>query len=128
MSPTFYSEKSVYIKYIILCISEGHQGKERNIKIENYEYFPHNRTVTHKDTPKMFGGIEIFVKNTIFECYNISVVNRSVKGIQCLLLVMQGYHSFAMTKFLTFPDPFPDPNSDILYQNAWQYSKFCKGQ
>ncbi len=35
----------------------------------------------------MFGGIRIFVKNVLFECYNISVIDRSIEGMQCLLLV-----------------------------------------
>ncbi len=34
---------------------------------------------------------------------------------------LQGCHSFAMTKFLTFPDLFPDPNSDIPYPKCAQY-------
>ncbi len=41
----------------ILCISETHLQKEHTLRIDGYEYFPYNRTITHKDAPKTFGGI-----------------------------------------------------------------------
>ncbi len=51
-----WTEKNVFIRTIlinkmnpdILCISESHEEKDRNIEIENYKYSPHNITVPYK--------------------------------------------------------------------------------
>ncbi len=47
--------------------------------------FLYNRTVRHKDAPKICGGIGTFVKDDLFNKYNINIIDKSIEGILGLL-------------------------------------------
>ncbi len=65
----------------IVCMSETHLQKGQSIKIEDYECFLYNRTVRHKDAPKIFGGIGTFVEDDLFNKYYIHIIDKSIEGI-----------------------------------------------
>ncbi len=56
----------------------------------------------------MFEMIWILIKNVQFECYNISVIDCSVKGIQCLLLGHK-ISNFSVIVFKCYPAPVTSP-------------------
>ena len=66
----------------IMCISEAHLGGEDTINIENCTFYPHNRKITHKKAPKTIGGVGIFIRDTLFSIYDITIIDESYEGIQ----------------------------------------------
>ncbi len=58
----------------ILCISETHLLGGNTIKIENYFYL-HNRKPIHRNAPKTFGGVGTFVIDTLFNIYDIVIID-----------------------------------------------------
>ncbi len=68
-----------------MCTSEPHLQKDRSIKMEGYECFLCNRTVRHKEDPKIFGEIGTFVKDDLFNKYDINIIDKSIQGILGLL-------------------------------------------
>ncbi len=65
-----------------MCISETHLSGENTFKIENYTFYPHNRKTTHRNAPKTFGGVGTFVRDTLFNIYDIVIIDESYDGIQ----------------------------------------------
>ncbi len=68
-----------------MCVSETHLKGNDTILIDNYNFFPHNRTVSHVNAPKMFRGVGTFVKENMFNLFDVSVIDESFEGIQGLL-------------------------------------------
>ena len=58
----------------------------QTINLEGYRFYAHNRQHTHVNAPKGSGGVGIFVRNCLFDDFEISVVDRSYDGILGLLL------------------------------------------
>ncbi len=69
----------------ILCVSETHLKGNDTILIDNYKLCLHNRTVSHVKAPIMFGGVGTFVKENLFNLFDVSVMDESFEGIQGLL-------------------------------------------
>ena len=57
------------------------------LTIENYTFFAHNRKVMHRRAPKTFGGVGIFVKNSIFVSFDVSIIDEEIDGIQGIQLI-----------------------------------------
>ncbi len=68
----------------ILCVSETHLKGNDTILIDNYKCFPHNRTVSHVNAPKMFGGVSTFVKQNLFNLFDVSVIDVSFEVIHVI--------------------------------------------
>ena len=65
----------------IICINETHLKTTQVIELECYQFYGHYRTSIHVNAPKGFGGVGIFVRNTLFDTFDISVIDRSHDGI-----------------------------------------------
>ena len=71
----------------IICISETHMenNSENQPNLENYTWYGHCRTFRHVRANRTHGGVGIFVRDSIFECYNVSTLDKSYDGILGLL-------------------------------------------
>ena len=70
----------------IICINETHLKNNQTINFDGYKFYAHNRQITHINAPKGSGGVGIFVRNSIYEEYEISIVDKSFDGILGILL------------------------------------------
>ncbi len=61
---------------------ETHLKGNNTILIDNYNFFLHNITVSHVNAPKMFGHVSTFVKENLFNLFDVSVIVESFEGIQ----------------------------------------------
>ncbi len=68
----------------ILCIQQTHLKDGDTINIDKYKFYPHNRVITHKNVPKTFGGIGIFVTLDLLDSYNVNTIDQCVEGIQII--------------------------------------------
>ncbi len=92
----------------ILCISETHFQKEQTLRMDGYEYFPYNRTITHKDAPKTFGGIGTFLKDTLLDLYDVKSIDKSIEGIQGLMFKNK-FTEFSFIVFNCYLAPLSSP-------------------
>ena len=85
--------------------------------------FTHNRQITHINAPKGSGGVGIFVRNGIYEEYEISIVDKSFDGILGILLTSKqtGY------KIVIFSVYLPTENSP-WGRNAMDFFSHLLGQ
>ncbi len=58
----------------------------------------HNRTVSHVNAPKMFGDVGTFVKENLFNLFDVSIIDESFEGIQGLLFIDKN----SGIKFITY--------------------------
>lgn len=65
----------------LICLSETHLSFNKNIDLIGYKWYGHNRDLKHSKSPKTFGGVGIFVKNYLFDLFDISIVDNSFDGI-----------------------------------------------
>ncbi len=65
-----------------MCISKTHLSGENTIKIENYTFYLHNRKTTHRNAPKTFGGVGTFVRDILFNIYDIVSIDEMYDGMQ----------------------------------------------
>lgn len=70
----------------IICINKTHLKNEQPINLEGYRFYAHNRQHIHINAPKGFGGVGIFVRNCLFETFEINILDRSYDGILGILL------------------------------------------
>lgn len=70
----------------IITICETHLRDQEVIDINGYSWYGHNRTDIHRNAPKGSGGVGIFIKQCLFNCYNIEVIDKSFEGILTLRL------------------------------------------
>ena len=71
----------------IICINETHLSNniENQPFLENYTWYGHCRSVTHIRANRTQGGVGIFVHNSLFENYHVSILDKSYDGILGLL-------------------------------------------
>ena len=65
----------------IIGIAETHLLKNNYINIEGFKWYGNNRKQIHRRAPKGSGGVGIFVKNTLFEQFNVEVLDSETEGI-----------------------------------------------
>ena len=65
----------------IFCVNETHLLRDTQLSVEGYRYFGHNRTGVHVNANKGSGGVGIFIKDTFFKNYVVSVVDKDYEGI-----------------------------------------------
>ena len=70
-----------------MCIQETHLSDNVNDQpsIEGYRWIGHCRPTRHVNAKMTHGGVGIFIKDTLYTTYNISILDRSFDGILVLL-------------------------------------------
>ena len=65
----------------IVCVEETHLLKGKDIHMEGFKWYGHNRQVLHRNAPKRSGGVGVFIKNKVLEDYKVKVIDTCVDGI-----------------------------------------------
>ena len=71
----------------IIGIQETHMTNNTDNQpyLEGFQWYGHCRSVRHIRSNKTYGGVGIFVKNSLLQSFNVSVLDNSFEGILCLL-------------------------------------------
>ena len=66
-----------------MCITETHldNSKLELCNIEGYKFIPNCRSHKHVNSPHTFGGVGIFVKEPLYQYYDVIIEDRSYDGI-----------------------------------------------
>ena len=67
----------------MICVQETH-GSDTNLNlfdIDGYRWFGHNRKHGHKNAPHNFGGVGIYIKETLLNEFDCNIVDKSYEGI-----------------------------------------------
>ncbi len=91
----------------IICVQETHGDQDKVIDINGYHFFRHDRTVKNKKSPHTFGGIGIFVKNSLFTEFNFDIAFKSIDGILGLYMV----NKFTLRNYIIICVYLPPENS-----------------
>jgi hypothetical protein len=93
----------------IICISETHCPCDKNNQpfVDNYTWYGHCRKFQNRRINRAFGGVGIFVKNSVFPDYTIEVIDMSYDGI----LILQFCHKNSNVKFIVCSCYLPPEDS-----------------
>ena len=69
----------------IVALNETHQGPTDNFSVIQYKWFSHPRLRKRSNLNRYFGGVGILVKQSLFNEYKITVVDKSHQDILVLL-------------------------------------------
>ena len=107
----------------ILCINETHLKNNQTISLDGYQFYTFNRQLTHVNAPKGSGGVGIFVHNSLYDVYEINIINRSFDGILGILLKSKqtGYKIVVYSVYLP-------PENSPWGRNATDFFSHLLGQ
>ena len=71
----------------VCILIETHLYDDQKVTVNGYKCFPHNRSLTHVNARRNYGGVCVLVKNMLFNEYNVEVVDKSYDGILALTLL-----------------------------------------
>ena len=66
-----------------ISLNETHLKNDNVITLEGYTWFGQNRNM-HIKAPKASGGVGIFVKDQLLQCFKVTIVDKAVDGILAL--------------------------------------------
>jgi hypothetical protein len=69
------------LKPEIISISETFKRNNDLIELDGYTWKGFNRTALHKRAKRGSGGIGLFIKNNLFDNWDVNVINKSYDGI-----------------------------------------------
>ena len=76
------------LNYDIICVTESHLVKNKNIGVKNYIWIGHNRLNISATAIKGSGGEGISNKNNWYDLYHVQTTDSSIDGITvCSLLI-----------------------------------------
>ena len=107
----------------IICINETHLKTTQVIELGGYQYYGHNRTSIHVNAPKGSGGVGIFVRHTLFDTFDVSVIDKSHDGILGIAL-SDKITSYKIAVFTTYLPPENSPCG----RNATDFYSHLLGQ
>ena len=94
----------------VICIVETHV--ENNIEnqpfLRGYIWFGHCRGIRHVNANRTHGGVGVFVKEKLFEQFDVSVLDNTYGGILCLLFKDKGTE-FCFTVYCCYLPPENSP-------------------
>ena len=69
--------------YDIYCLCETHlrNNDTFTINVDNYQWFPHNRELIHRNARKGSGGVGVLVKKSFLNSYDIKCIDRCFDGV-----------------------------------------------
>ena len=105
--------------------------------LDGYRWYGHCRNIKHIRSKLTYGGIGLFIKESLFDTYNISVLDKSYEGILCLLL-RDKISEFTFTVYCCYLAPEQSPygrNSagfynhllSLMYLHNFVDASFCLG-
>ncbi len=65
----------------IICLGQTHLKNDKMITICNYVPYDHKRQHIHVNAPKGLGGVYVSVKNSIYNDYKITELDKCYEGI-----------------------------------------------
>ena len=88
----------------IISINETHLAGDSEITLRGYIWYGLNRPTRHCRAPITHGGVGIFVRSLLFDCYSVSVVDKSLDGLLGIKLVHKG-SDFEMIIYTVYLPP-----------------------
>ena len=93
------------LEHDIYCLTETHLKHNDNITLPGYTWFGYNRTFVHVRARKGSGGTGILVKNSLFNVFDINVIDKTFDGIIGIRIVDKiSEHSFVIFSCYLPPD------------------------
>ena len=94
----------------IILVQETHlaNNTDNQPSLDGYKWYGHCRTVRHVNSNLTHGGIGIFVKDSLFEHFIVSVLDNSYDGILCLLF-KDKVSNFCFTVYCVYLPPENSP-------------------
>ena len=92
----------------VICINETHLKATQVIELEGYHFYGYNRTSIHINAPKGSGGVGIFVRNTLYDTFDISTIDKLYGGILGLAPTNK-LTSYKIAIFTTYLPPENSP-------------------
>ena len=94
----------------IILVQETHlaNNTDNQPSLDGYKWYGHCRTVRHVNSNLAHGGIGIFVKDSLFEHFIVSVLDNSYDGILCLLF-KDKVSNFSFTVYCVYLPPENSP-------------------
>ena len=84
ITPTNWSFKSKILKGIkadIICVNETHLLPRAKVELEGFNANLHNRTKVNENAKRGYGGVGIFIKNTLYDNFSIEVIDDEKEDI-----------------------------------------------
>ena len=78
---TFKKRILIGTKAEVICVNETHLKPGKKVSIEGYTTILHNRTKIKKRSKKGYGGVGIFIKNTLYNQFQISIIDQEREDI-----------------------------------------------
>ena len=92
----------------IVSIKETHLINDAVIHVLKYIWYGHNRKNLHVNAPKGSGGVGFLVHNTIFQRYDVNVIDQTYEGILVLKLAHRySYFTFCIASCYLPPENSP---------------------
>ena len=94
----------------IIGIEETHLSDNQNNQpqLDNYKWIGHCRKIRHVNSRKTYGGIGFFLKEKLYETYNISIIDNSFDSILGLLF-KDKISDYCFTVFCCYLPPAASP-------------------
>ena len=92
----------------VVCLVETHLLNHMTLDIEGYKTILHNRMEHHVRTRRGFGGVAFLIKTTIFEDYEVIVLDKEYDGI-CVLKLTNKYTNYTILIFGLYLPPENSP-------------------
>ena len=71
----------------ILCLQETHLSDNNTNQpwLDGYRWIGHCRTIKHVNANMTHGGVGVFIKESVYQTYHVSILDKSYDGILALL-------------------------------------------
>ncbi len=106
----------IYRNSDIIAVNETHLTDDKKLKLEGYVWEGHNRSKQHIRAKKGFGGVGIFVKETIYENYVVSIEYKDYEDMLGVLFTDKNTGYCFMVYALYLP-----PETSTVYKNAPEF-------
>ena len=63
----------------VCCVVETFLKNKEVLQVEGYTFISHNRGHLHKKAKRGSGGVGVFVRNTLLNIFNVTVLDDSVE-------------------------------------------------
>ena len=123
----------------IIGIQETHLDSNTSNQplLDGYRWFGHCRNIRHIRSKLTYGGIGLFIRESMFDTYTISILDKSYEGILCLLF-RDKISEYTFTVYCCYLAPEQSPygrNSaafynhllSLIYVHNFVDASFCIG-
>ncbi len=100
----------------IISLNETHLKDDKKIELGGYKWEGHNRSKQHIRARKGYGGVGIFVKNSVYENYMVSVEYRDYDDMLGVLYTNKSTNYSFMVYSLYLP-----PETSTVFNNAPEF-------